>query len=100
MPTIIPTTIIVRRVPVVRIVPAPTKTPIVPADVTVVVWRVPAPAPAVPRIVPSIIVPIIGVAQAETAIACQAGRVGEVTIRKTIVVSIGIAFVVTFTLGR
>ena len=55
--------------------------------------------PGIPGVVPSIVIPIVGVAQAEAAISCQSGRISEVSVVKAIVVTIGIAFIVTFTLG-
>jgi hypothetical protein len=83
IPTVIPSTIV-------GVAPAPSQAPAVPSNVTVIVGRV----PAIPRVVPSIIVPIVGVAQAEATIACQTGRIGEVTVVKAIVVTIRITFIV------
>ena len=50
--------------------------------------------PGVPRVVPSIVVPIGGIAQAEAAIAYKARRVGEVAVVETIGVAVGIAHIV------
>ena len=69
---------------------------VMPSPVTVVIVRAIIAIPwIIPRTVPSEAnVPDEGIIETETAIACQTGRIGEITIVEPIVVSVGIAFVV------
>lgn len=87
MPAVVPAMMVV------RIVPAPAQAPAVPTDGAVIVGRM----PGVPRIVPSVVViPVEGIIQAVSAIACQTGRVGEVAVVKAIGIAFFVAFIIDY----